>query len=78
MDLLCFVGLEECASLFEGESISVDLEFVSARVFRNGNNMADSMAMLAEGLDDEIDIYHGRESTAAGSAHIGQTELDFE
>ena len=27
--------------------------------------MAYSVAVLAEGLDDEIDVYHGRESTVA-------------
>lgn len=57
--LFCSVLFEKLASFFEGERVSVDLEFVFAGVFRDGDDMADSVAVLAEGLDDEIDIYHG-------------------
>ena len=50
---------KKLASFFEGQGVSVDLEFVSAGVFRDGDDMAYSVAVLAEGLDDEIDVYHG-------------------
>ena len=57
--LLCFVLFEKLPCFLEGEGVSVDLEFVSAGVFRDRDDMADSVAVLAEGLDDEIDVYHG-------------------
>jgi hypothetical protein len=57
--LFCSVLFEKLASFFEGEGVSVDLEFVCAGVFRDGDDIADSVAVLAEGLNDEIDIYHG-------------------
>jgi hypothetical protein len=57
--LFCFVLFEEFSCFFEGEGVSVDLEFVSAGVVRDGDDIADSMAVLAECLDDEIDVYHG-------------------
>jgi hypothetical protein len=57
--LFCSVVFEKFASFFEGEGVSVDLEFVFAGVFRDRDDMADSVAVLAEGLDDEIDVYHG-------------------
>jgi hypothetical protein len=57
--LFCFVLFEKLPCFFEGEGVSVDLEFVSAGVFRDRDDMADSVAVLAEGLDDEIDVYHG-------------------
>ena len=57
--LFCFVLFEKLPCFFEGEGVSVDLEFVSAGVFRDRDDMAYSVAVLAEGLDDEIDVYHG-------------------
>jgi hypothetical protein len=57
--LFCSVLFEKLASFFEGEGVSVDLEFVFAGVFRDRDDMADSVAVLAEGLNDEIDVYHG-------------------
>jgi hypothetical protein len=57
--LFCFVLFKKLASFFEGQGISVDLEFVSAGVFWDRDDMAYSVAVLAEGLDDEIDVYHG-------------------
>ena len=57
--LFCFILFKKLASLFEGQGVSVDLEFVSAGVFRDGDDMAYSVAVLAEGVDDEIDVYHG-------------------
>ena len=57
--VICFVLFKKLASFFEGQGVSVDLEFVSAGVFRDRDDMAYSVAVLAEGLDDEIDVYHG-------------------
>ena len=57
--LFCFVLFEERSGFFEGEGVSVDDQFVFACVFRDVNHAADGMAMLAEGLDDQIDVYHG-------------------
>ena len=59
MSLLCFVLFKELACLFEGKGVSVDDELVFAGVFRDGDDVADTMAVLAEGLDDQIDVYHG-------------------
>jgi hypothetical protein len=57
--LFCFVLFEKLPRFFEGEGVSVDLEFVFAGVFRDRDDMADFVAVLAEGLDDQIDVYHG-------------------
>ncbi len=45
--LLCFVGFEERSGFFEGEGVAVDLELVFAGVFRNGDDVADTVALLA-------------------------------
>ena len=57
--LLRFVLFEELPRFFEGERVSVDDQLVFARVFRDGDDGVDTMAMLPEGLNDEIDVYHG-------------------
>jgi hypothetical protein len=57
--LLCFVGFEESAGFFEGEGVAVDLEFVFASVFGDGDDMADGVAILPESSEDQIDVYHG-------------------
>ncbi len=57
--LFRFVLFEKLSRFFEGEGVSVDLEFVLAGIVRDGDDMANSVAVLAEGLDDEIDVYHG-------------------
>ena len=56
--LLRFVLFEELPRFFEGERVSVDDQLVYAGVFRDGDDAVDTMAVLAEGLDDEIDVYH--------------------
>ena len=57
--LFGFVLFEEFSRLFEGQGVSVDLEFVCASVVRDRDDVADGVAVLAEGLDDQIDVYHG-------------------
>ena len=42
------------------------MKFVGSGVFRDGDDMAYGVAVLPEGLNDEIDVYHGGESTRAG------------
>jgi hypothetical protein len=56
--LLGFVLFEELPGFFEGEGVSVDDQLVYAGVIGDGDDAVDTMAMLAEGLDDEIDVYH--------------------
>jgi hypothetical protein len=64
--LLRFVLFEELPRFFKGERVSVDDQLVFARVFRDGDDGVNTMAMLPEGLNDEIDVYHASKSTAAG------------
>jgi hypothetical protein len=56
--LLGFVLFEELPGFFEGEGVSVDDQLVYAGVFRDGDDALDTMAVLAQGLDDEVDVYH--------------------
>jgi hypothetical protein len=56
--LLCFVAFQKLSRFDESESGSVDDELVFAGVIRDGDDAADTMAVLAEGLDDQIDVYH--------------------
>jgi hypothetical protein len=57
--LLGFVLFEELPGFFEGEGVSVDDQLVYAGVIGDGDDAVDTMAMLPEGLDYEIDVYHG-------------------
>jgi hypothetical protein len=56
--LFRFVPFEELPGFFEVERVSVDDQLVFAGVFRDGDDALDTMAVLAEGLNDEIDVYH--------------------
>jgi hypothetical protein len=56
---LRFILFEELSRFFEREGVAVDDELVGAGVLRDGDDVADSMAVLAKGLDDQIDVYHG-------------------
>jgi len=56
--LFRFVLLEKLSRFFEVERVSVDDQLVFAGVFRDGEDALDTMAVLAEALDDEIDVYH--------------------
>jgi hypothetical protein len=57
--LLRLVVFEKLSRFFEVEGVSVDDQLVFAGVFRDGNDAVDTMAVLPESLDDEIDVYHG-------------------
>ena len=57
--LFRFVLFEERSGFFEGEGVAVDLEFVFAGVFGDGDDMADGVAILPKSSNDEIDVYHG-------------------
>jgi hypothetical protein len=56
--LLCFIVFEKPSRFYEGESVSVDDQLVFPGVFRDGDDAIDTMAVLPEGLNDEIDVYH--------------------
>ena len=66
MCLLGFVLFEELSRFFEGEGVSVDDQLVVAGIVRDGKDALDLVAVLAQGLDDEIDVYHAWKCTAAG------------
>ena len=57
--LLGFVLFEELAGFFEVEGVAVDDELVDAGVFRDGDDTVDAVPVLAESLNDEVDVYHG-------------------
>src|SRR4051794_15647155 len=70
--LFGFVLFEELAGFFEVEGVSVDDQLVVAGVVRNGEDAFDLMAVLAEDLDDEIDVNHAWKSNSrASSVRIG-------
>ena len=49
---------EKSSRFYKGESVSVDDQLVVPGVVRDGDDAIDTMAVLPEGLDDEIDVYH--------------------
>jgi hypothetical protein len=57
--LLCSVLFEELSDLLKSEGVSVDDELVFAGVVRNRDDAADTVAVLAEGLENEVDVSHG-------------------
>ena len=65
--LFGFVLFEELAGFFEGEGVSIDDQLVFARVIGDGEDAFDTMAVLAEDLDDEIDVYHAWKSNSSRS-----------
>jgi len=56
--LFGFVLFEELPRFFEVEGVSVDDQLVFAGVIRDGDDAVHTMAVLPEGLNDEIDVYH--------------------
>ena len=64
--LLGLVLFEELAGFFEVEGVSVDNELVFASVVGDGEDAFDLMPVLAEDLDDEIDVYHAWKSNSSG------------
>jgi hypothetical protein len=57
--LFRFVLFEEVPGFFEIERVAVDDQLVFAGVIGDAEDALDTVAVLAEGLDDEIDVYHG-------------------
>ena len=55
---------EDLSGFFEVERVSVDDELVDAGVVGDAEDTLDTMAMLAESLDDKIDVYHAWKFTA--------------
>jgi hypothetical protein len=60
-----FVLFEELPRLFEGERVSVDDQLVFAGVIGDGDDGVDTMAVLTESLDDEVDVYHAWKSNSS-------------
>jgi hypothetical protein len=56
------------AGLFEVEGVAVDDELVEAGVVGDREDMLDGVAVFAERVDDEIDVYvvHASKSTGNG------------
>jgi hypothetical protein len=61
--LFGFVGFEEGSGLFEVEKVSVYEHLVFAGVFRDADDVLYSMALVSQGGDEKIDIYHAVEFT---------------
>jgi hypothetical protein len=61
--LFRFVLFEDLSCFFQIERDSVDDELVFACVVWNGDDVLDTVAVLAEGLNDEIDVYHAGKFT---------------
>ena len=64
--LFCFVVFEKLSRFVEVEGVSVDNQLVYAGVIGDAEDALDTMAVLAQGLHDEIDVYHAWKFTAAG------------
>ena len=62
--LFSCVGFEDGSGFFEVECVAVDDQLVFASVIGDGEDTVHCVAMLPEGLHDEIDVYHAREFTA--------------
>jgi hypothetical protein len=63
--LFGFVGFEEGSGLFEIEKVSVYDHLVFASVFRDVDDVLNSMALVSQGGDEKIDIYHALEFTGS-------------
>jgi hypothetical protein len=57
-DLFGSVFFEKLPGFLEVECVSVDDELVFAGVIGDAEDALDTMAVLAQGLHDEIDVYH--------------------
>ena len=47
------------ADFFEVERVAVDDELVDSGVVRDGEDVLGRVAVLPEGCDEKIDVYHG-------------------
>jgi hypothetical protein len=63
--LFGFVGFEEGSGLFEVEMVSVYDHLVFASVFRDVDDVLNSMALVSQGSDEKIDVYHALEFTGS-------------
>lgn len=63
--LLCFVLFEEVSGFFEVVDAAVNRDFVFAGVFWDGDDAVNAVPALSDGFDEKVDIYHGRQFTAA-------------
>jgi len=61
--LFCFVCFEERSRLFQVEEVSVHGHLIFAGVFRDVDDVLNTMAAISEGLNEKIDIYHADEFT---------------
>jgi hypothetical protein len=61
--LFCFVGFEKRSGLFQVEEVSVHGHLIFAGVFRDVDDVLNTMAAISEGLNEKIDIYHADEFT---------------
>jgi hypothetical protein len=61
--LFGFVCFEEGSRLFEVEEVSVYDHLVFAGVFRDVDDVLNCMALVSQGGDEKIDIYHAVEFT---------------
>jgi hypothetical protein len=57
--LLRSILFEKLSDLCKSEGVSVDDELVFAGVVRDRDDAADTVAVLAEGLENEVDVGHG-------------------
>jgi hypothetical protein len=63
--------------LFEVEDVAVYRQLVFTGVFRDGDDTRYTMAALAKGFDEKIDIYHGDEFTGCWFVEASGWEWDF-
>jgi hypothetical protein len=63
--LFGFVCFEEGSGLFEVEKVSVNDHLVFAGVFRDVDDVLNCMALVSQGGDEKIDIYHAVEFTGS-------------
>jgi hypothetical protein len=61
--LFRFVCFEKRSCLFQVEEVSVHGHLIFAGVFRDVDDVVNSMAALSEGLNEKIDVYHADEFT---------------
>jgi hypothetical protein len=56
--LLRFVFFEERSCFFQVEEVSVYGHLIATGVFGDGDDVLDTMALVSEGFNEKIDIYH--------------------
>jgi hypothetical protein len=61
--LFRFVGFEKRSCLFQVEEVSVHGHLIFAGVFRDVDDVLNTMAALSEDFNEKIDVYHAEEFT---------------